>query len=346
MTQMTVARLHGAGDLRLTREPIAQSGDGQSLIRVGAVGLCGSDLHWFSEGGIGDAVITRPVVPGHEFAGTVVGGPLDGQRVAVDPALPCGACESCLNGHPNLCPTVGFAGHGQWDGPLREYLSWRTDRLHAVPPQISDAGAAMLEPLGVAIHAFDLGHVTLGATVAVVGCGPIGLLLIQVARAGGAARVVAVEPLQHRRAAALRAGADVALSPDEARTGWHDVAGMGVDVAFEVAGNDDAIHQSVLAARPGARIVLVGIPADDRSSFPAGLARRKGLTMALARRMKEVYPRAIDLVVRGAVDVESLVSARYPLDRAADAFADAAERRGLKVVIDLSLQPRTRAVGG
>lgn len=333
MTTMAVARLHAARDLRLSEEEIPSPGPGHSLIRVNAVGLCGSDLHWFTDGGIGDAVITRPIVPGHEFAGTVVEGPLRGQRVAVDPALPCGACRACLEGHPNLCPDVGFAGHGQWDGALREFMTWRDDRLHPVPEQISDAGAAMLEPLGVALHAYDLGHVTLGATVAVVGCGPIGLLTIQVARAGGAARIIAVEPLEHRRDAAVRCGADLVLSPEEAAPSWQDLACYGVDVAFETAGNDDAIHQSMLAARPGARIVLAGIPDDDRSSFPAGLARRKGLTIAMARRMKEVYPRAIDLVLRGQVDVDSLVSQQFPLERAVDAFASAVGRRGLKVII-------------
>jgi L-iditol 2-dehydrogenase len=185
-TPMRVARLHAAGDVRVGVEERPEPGPRESLVRVTAVGLCGSDLHWFGEGGIGDAELHRPLVLGHEFGGTVEGGPLHGQRVAVDPAVPCERCARCREGNRNLCPTVRFAGHGGQDGGLREHVAWPTQLLHPVPPQLSDEAAAMLEPLGVAIHAFDLGHVRLGASVAVVGCGPIGLMLLQVARVGGA----------------------------------------------------------------------------------------------------------------------------------------------------------------
>jgi L-iditol 2-dehydrogenase len=291
---------------------------------VTAVGLCGSDLHWFAEGGIGDAVVEQPLVLGHEFAGVLD----DGTRVAVDPAIPCGLCESCLEGNPNLCPTVRFAGHSTQDGGLRELLVWPEHRLHPLPDTISDAGGAVLEPLGVAVHAFDLGHVRIGSTVAVVGCGPIGLLVVQLARASGATSVLAVEPLTHRRQAALDYGADLALSPDEAAT-----YPGGFDVAFEVAGTDAAVDTAMQLVRPGARVVLAGIPDDDRTSFSAALARRKGLSLIMVRRMKDVYPRAIALVQRGLVDVESLVTARYPLERADEAFAAAVKREGLKTVI-------------
>jgi len=320
---MRVARLYGAGDLRVAQEPDPSAVPaGHSRVRVTAVGLCGSDLHWFAEGGIGDAVVERPLVLGHEFAGVLD----DGTRVAVDPAIPCGVCESCLEGNPNLCPTVRFAGHSTQDGGLRELLVWPSHRLHALPDTISDAGGAVLEPLGVAIHAFDLGHVRIGSSVAVVGCGPIGLLVVQLARAAGATSVLAVEPLAHRRAAALAYGADVALEPGNA-------AGSVFDVAFEVAGTDAAVDTAMQLVRPGARVVLAGIPDDDRTSFSAALARRKGLSLIMVRRMKDVYPRAIALVQRGLVDVESLVTARYPLEQADEAFAAAVKREGLKVVI-------------
>ena len=230
-------------------------------MRVEAVGICGSDLHWFEEGGIGDAQLASPLVVGHEFAGVVEGGPLDGRRVAVDPALHCGHCERCLEGDQNLCPDVVFAGHGSCDGGLRRYLSWPTEALHPLPDSMDGVAGAMLEPLGVAIHALDLGHVHLGADVAVVGCGPIGLLLVQVARAAGARVVLAVDPLAHRREAAERAGAELVVAPEDVPDG------VGVDVAFEVAGTDPAVDTSMQVARPGARVVLVGIPSDDRTSF-------------------------------------------------------------------------------
>lgn len=334
--QMTTARLYGIGDLRVAQEPVPAAAAGIDLVRVTAVGLCGSDLHWYTEAGIGDARLERPLVLGHEFAGVIEGGPRDGQRVAVDPAIACGQCEICHEGYGNLCPAVRFAGHGYLDGALQGYVTWPTSLLYPLPDRLSDADGAMLEPLGVAVHALDLGHVRLGATVAVVGCGPIGLLLVQAARVAGAARVIAIEPLEHRLGAASRLGADLVATPQEASVPkfWTEAAGRGVDVAFEVSGTSAAVGMSMTAARPGGRVVLVGIPDDDLTSFPAALARRKGLTIAVARRMNQVYPRAIQLVAQERVDVTSLVTHRYPLTAAGAALASAVTRSGIKVIVE------------
>jgi L-iditol 2-dehydrogenase len=329
------ARLYAVGDVRVGEAEQPTAGSGESLVRVSAVGLCGSDLHWFDEGGIGDAQLAGPLVLGHEFGGVVVGGPLDGQRVAVDPARPCGVCARCREGNVNLCPTVVFAGHGTQDGGLREYVAWPDRLLHPVPHSVSDEAVAMLEPLGVALHSFDLGHVRLGAAVAVVGCGPIGLLLLQLARAAGCTPVIAVEPLAHRRTRAADLGADVVLEPTADLAEALVDAGVpdGVDVTFEIAGTDPAVSVAMRLARPGARVVLGGIPAADSTTFPASVARRKGLTLALVRRMKETYPRALRMVERGVVDVDSLVSHRFALSNVAEAFATAAARTGHKVVV-------------
>jgi L-iditol 2-dehydrogenase len=328
------ARLHGVRDIRLADEPVPAVGDGMSLVRVTAVGLCGSDLHWFEEARIGDAGLDRPLVPGHEFAGVVADGPRRGQRVAVDPAIPCESCQLCRAGHRNLCPRIRFAGHGV-DGALQEYLAWPSSLLYPLPDALSDADGAMLEPLGVALHALDLGHVRLGGSVAVVGCGPIGLLLVQAVRAAGAGTVIATDPLPHRRQAAERCGADHAW--DAAGPALEErvsaAAGLGVDVAFEVGGTDTAVDAAMTAARPGGRVVLVGIPDDDRTTFRASLARRKGLTIAMSRRMNDIYQRAIGLVEQGRIDVASLVTDRFPLAAAAEAFATAVARRGLKTIV-------------
>lgn len=317
---MRVARLHGAGDVRLTDENDPVPAEGESLVEVTSVGLCGSDLHWFTEGGIGDAVVASPLVLGHEMAGVVRDGPLDGVRVAIDPAIPCGHCEPCLAGDPNLCLHIVFAGHGGCDGGLRQLMAWPTHRLHRLPDTITDDEGALLEPLGVALHAYDLAHSRLAQTVAVIGCGPIGLMLIQLARLAGATRVLADDPLAHRLAAAEQLGAQ-------------PVDGREADLVFEASGSDGAVDAALRAAKPGARVILVGIPDGDRTTFPASIARRKGLTLVMSRRMGEVYPRAIDLAARRLVDLTPLVSDAFPLDKIGVAMTTAAARTGLKVVV-------------
>jgi L-iditol 2-dehydrogenase len=330
---MRVARLHGAQSIDVADEPVPQPRPGESLVRVGAVGICGSDLHWFGQGAIGDATVARPLVLGHEMAGTVVDGPLRGQVVAIDPAIPCFACPPCRNGDPNLCERIVFAGHGETDGGLREYLCWPTDRLHALPESMDAVDGALLEPLGVAIHAIDLAHLRLAATVIVVGCGPIGLLAIQVALRSGAAAVVAVDPLAHRRELAATLGA-TAAAPDEAADAVAGLtAGHGVDVAIEFADSDRAVKTAIDAVRPGARVVLGGIPDNDRTTFVSSDARRKGLSLVMARRMKEVYGRAIALVSSGAIDVRSIASDRRPLDDTPAAMVHAAQRTGIKTMV-------------
>ncbi|WP_250035240.1 zinc-dependent alcohol dehydrogenase [Paractinoplanes maris] len=316
---MLVSRLHAAGDVRLHDEP-DPTGEG-TLVEVTSVGICGSDLHWFTEGGIGDAVPAKPLVLGHEMAGVIRGGADDGVRVAIDPAIPCHHCEPCLDGYPNLCLNIVFAGHGATDGGLRQFMSWPADRLHRLPDAVSDDDGAMLEPLGVALHAYDHAHVRLASTVAVVGCGPIGLLLIQLALRGGATQVLAAEPLPHRMAVAARLGA----VPIEAEA--------AADVVFEVSGSPAAVEAALRVAKPGARVVLVGIPDGDTTTFSASIARRKGLTLVLARRMGEVYPRAIALAAQKLVDLGSLVSDTFPLTAVSDALGTAAARTGLKVVV-------------
>jgi L-iditol 2-dehydrogenase len=336
MTEVTVlvARLHGTGDIRIGEEaPPAMSadadaGDSDVLVRVTAVGICGSDLHWWTEGAIGDARLAHPLVLGHEGAGVIETGPRAGQRVAIDPAITCGTCPACRAGYRNLCYRVRFSGHGETDGMMREVMAWPPELLHPLPDSVSDTAGAMLEPLGVALWSLDLGHLPFAGTASVAGCGPIGLLLIQLLKAVGASRVIAVEPLAHRRDAAARCGADLVLDPGE------PVSGLEVDVAFEVAGNDDSVRIAMESARPGGRVVLAGIPDDDTTTFTASLARRKGLTIAMTRRMNEVYPRAIALAARGVVNLESLVSQRAALADAADAFTSAAGRSGLKVIIE------------
>lgn len=330
---MQVARLHRAGELALHDEPRPVPTAGQELVAVRAVGICGSDLHWFTEGSIGDAVLGAPLVLGHEMGGVIVSGSRAGQRVAVDPAIPCTLCPPCREGNPNLCIDVVFAGHGSTDGGMRQYLAWPADRLHPVPDSVDDVDAAMLEPLGVAIHAVDLAHLRLAGTVAVVGCGPIGQLAVRLALLSGAAHVLAVDPLAHRRELAARAGARVA-EPETASDAMRSVAdGIGVDAVIEIAGTDEAVDLAIALCRPGGRVVLAGIPDDNRTTFTAAPARRKGLTIALSRRMKDVYPRAIELAATKRINLSEVVSHEFGLADATEAMHVAAERLGHKVIV-------------
>ena len=327
------------GDLRLAEEPEPLAAEGRLVVDVTAVGLCGSDRHWVVEGGIGDAALRRPLVLGHEFAGVVVSGPRSGQRVALDPAIPCGRCAVCAAGLGHLCPEIRFAGHGDTDGALRSRLAWPEELAHTLPDAIPDVEAPLLEPLGVALHALRLGHVREGTSAGVFGCGPIGLLLVQALAAHGAGVVVATDPLPHRRAAAEASGASTAVAPD-ALAGLSPSGGLGVDVAFEAAGTDEAVADAIAAVRPGGRVVLVGIPDGDRTSFIASPARRKGLTLLLSRRMQpDDLPAAIGLAAAGRVDLGLLVGERHPLAEWEQAFAALVERRTLKVVVEPGALP-------
>ena len=333
---MKALRLHSVGNLILHEEAIPEPSPDEILVRVTAVGICGSDLHWYSESGIGDDRLERPLILGHEFAGVIESGPLKGQRVAIDPAMPCEICEFCLQGHPNLCTAVRFAGHGETDGALREFLTWPVKYTYPLPESIDEIEGAMLEPLGVAIHAVDLAHLHPGMSVGVFGCGPIGLMIIQLARLSGATQIVATDRLEHRVEAACFYGADVAFQADGQTENSlvKEAAGKrGLDVTFEVAGENPAIETAVIAAKPGGKVILVGIPSENNTSFTASTARRKGLTVKFVRRMKHTYPRSIQLVAQDRIDVRSIVTETFRLDEAEQAFKLAIEREGLKIVI-------------
>jgi len=332
---MKVLRLHAPHDLRLHDEPIPEPGAHETLIRVTAAGICGSDLHWYAEGSIGTARLTQPIVLGHEFCGVIASGERQGQRVVIEPSDGCGVCEQCHAGHPNLCQNGRFAGYSTTDGSFREYAAWPTHLLFALPDDLTDADGAMLEPLCNALQAIDLGHVRAGQTVAVYGCGPIGLLTMQAAKAAGATQVFATDKLSHRLEAARKLGATDVFVADgsEAEAVMKATNRRGVDVAFETAGHNDALSTATLTARPGGRIVIVGIPVDERVVFNASVVRGKGLSLMVQRRSHPEYPRAIRLVQSGLIDLRSVVSHQFPLSDGASAFAFAEKRGGLKVLI-------------
>lgn len=346
---MVAARLHGPEDLRVERVAVPGSpGPAEVLLRVRVTGLCGSDLHSYQDARIGDTPVTSPLVLGHEFAATVeaVGSEaLDGrhvrlrpgQRVAVDPAQPCGQCELCAHGHPNLCPAVAFCGCHPYGGSLCEWMLMPAASCFPLPASLDYESGALLEPLGVALHAVDLAHLRIASRVAVLGAGPIGLLILQLARRAGADRVWMTDRLPWRLAVARKLGAETLdlRRVDAVREVQERTGGRGVDVVFEAAHGDTSVADAVEMACYGGRVVLVGIPSGDVLQLKHSTARRKGLTLVMSRRMKHVYPRCIRMAEQGEVNLKPLITHRFPLSKADQAFAlnSAYQDRVIKAVV-------------
>lgn len=331
---MRAAVLYDVRDIRLDDIPQPVPQDGDVLVRVKAVGVCGSDLHSYLEGSTTGRTKVKPFVLGHELAGIVMpesakqAGLAAGTLVAVDPARPCLQCEWCHRGHTNLCPHVRFLGYAPTNGAMAEFVSVAASALHQVPEEINAADAAILETLGVAIHAIDLARIRFLESVVVLGCGAVGLLLVQLARLSGAGTIVAVDPLAYRIKLALDLGATVACS---------DIAGAieatgkrGADLVLEATDSAQGFDHAVRASRIGGRLVLVGIPEGNEYVLNAAEARRRGLSIKFSRRMPEVYPRAIALAASGRVKLRPLATHHFALEDAKAAFeAQAARREGI-----------------
>lgn len=349
---MTAARLYGPKDLRVDQVPHPGApGPGQVLLRIKAVGICGSDLHTYQDARIGDTPIESPLILGHEFAGIVeeVGSGViedgefnvlqPGTRVAVDPAQPCGRCEMCEHGHPNLCRRLHFCGLYPDAGSLSQWMLVPAHTCFPVSNQIDDAAAALLEPLGVAIHATDLAKTRIADSAVILGAGSIGLCLLQTMSAAGAQPVYVVDQFPWRLAVAEKLGA-IPINfreQDPVAAIQQATNGRGVDIAIEAAWADHSVQWCAEMARLGGRLVLVGIPGNNRLEMNHATARRKGLSIYMSRRMKHVYPRAIKLVESGAVNMNALISHRFPLEDAPQAFAlnDAYQDQVVKVIIDI-----------
>jgi L-iditol 2-dehydrogenase len=326
-------------------------GPGRALLRVKAVGICGSDLHTYRHAQIGDTRIGGPLILGHEFAAVVeeVGeGGLDGEfkplvpgtRVAVDPAQPCEHCEWCERGDPNLCVNLRFCGLWPDHGALCQWIDVPARCCFPLPDVLDDAAGVLLEPLGVAIHTADLAKIRVGHRVAILGAGPVGLCILQLVRLAGADAVYVSDRLPWRLELARQFGATAAWQCDEVdpvAAVREATGGRGVDVAIEAAWCDESVAQAAEMLAYGGRLMVVGVPDDDHLLLKHSTARRKGLSIVMVRRMKLMYPRSIRLAEHGAVDLAPLVSHRFPLQRAAEAFAANADYRPgiVKVIVDV-----------
>ena len=340
---MDAAFLHGVGDIRIGQIAVPRPEADEVLLKVRAVGICGSDLHCYVDGGTDGSAWGAPLILGHEIAAEVVDdgsvhvGLAAGSLVAVDPGRSCGHCEWCRRGHANLCPNVVFAGSPpETHGALCEYITAPLANLYAVPEGFSPSDAAILELLGVAIHSLDLAALQPGETALVLGAGPLGLLLAQLSRHLGAGSVFVVDPLTYRGAVAGELGVDGVAATHDAVTEWTD--GRGVDLVLEATNSAVALQQAAECVRIGGRLILAGIPGHDLVSVSASLVRRKGLTLKVVRRMAPgVYPRAIQLVSTGAINLKPLATHSFSLQQTAAAFDLQANHRDgvIKSVIEL-----------
>lgn len=346
MQRMTAAFLEGPKRVVLRQVPVPQPGPGQILVRVRSVGVCGSDVHYYQHGRMGPFAPTEPLVLGHETAGEVVAcgstvrGLEPGDRVALEPGIPCGSCEPCKRGRYNLCPAVYFMGSApNQHGAFREYLTWDPRMTYRLPDGVSCEEGALLEPLAAASYAVRLGGVAPGQAVAVFGCGPIGLLIARMAVIAGAAQVLMGDIDASRLQNARAYGATLAVdsrSGDFIREIRAATGGGGADVVFEAAGAPESHQRSLEAAARGGTVVFVGWLAQGDVSLDLHTIGARELTVHGMFRYRNVYPEAIRLVAARRVDLGGLVTARYPLARIVDALEESLARRPgtLKIMID------------
>jgi L-iditol 2-dehydrogenase len=317
------AVLHGVGDLRIEDRPRPVPGPHEVVVEVRSVGVCGSDVHYYEHGRIGDHVVRAPMVLGHESSGVVVdpgtSGLAAGQRVAIEPGVPCGNCDQCRRGSYNLCPHVVFFATPPVDGSLARYVAVHAAFAHPVPDALSDDAAALIEPLSVGLWANRRAGTGIGDRVLVTGAGPIGVLCALTARVAGAGWVGLADVHPARLAAAAAFGVDRVI---DGREGV-DYATFRPDVLLECSGAPVVVGAGIRALRPRGRAVLVGMGPSEEQTLPVSVMQNRELTVTGTFRYAHTYPDAIAMVAAGRIDLDALVGARLPL-----ADAEAALRMG------------------
>jgi L-iditol 2-dehydrogenase len=332
MATMQVAVLRGVQDLVLEEREVPTPGPGEVLVQVGAVGVCGSDVHYYQHGRIADFVVEQPLVLGHEASGVIsaVGPGVDGgrvgQRVSIEPGVPDFTCSECLAGRYNLCPAMRFYATPPIDGALAQYVTVHSAFAHAVPDTMSDDTAALLEPLSVGIWANQKARTAPGSRVLITGAGPIGLVALQCALAFGATDVVVADVNPHRLGLATQLGATGVI---DARTASAQDSGLQPDVLLECSGHPGATGDALRALAPAGRAVLVGMGGDELA-VPLGVLQARELELTGTFRYANTWPTAIALAGSGRVDLDTLVTGHFPLSRSADALL-AAERDATSV---------------
>jgi L-iditol 2-dehydrogenase len=327
---MKAARLTGIREFEMTDVPRPQLRPGWAVVRLHSVGVCGSDVHYYTEGNIGSQVVEYPFIIGHECSGIVeeVGDGVTklkpGSPVAIDPAISCGECYLCKMGHENVCTNLMFLGcPGQMEGSLKECLAMPAKNCYQIPDTMTFDEAVLTEPLAIAVHAVKLSRMQQGDNVAVLGSGPIGLLTMMTALHYGAEKAYATDIIPERVDFSRQMGAEQSFNyntDDVVAAVMDRTAGRGVDIAFECAGEQETLDQAIDLLRPGGRLMIVGIPGAERLSFIADRARRHELLLQNVRRQNHNVEEAIQLVAEKRLDVARLATHHFPFDNVADAF--------------------------
>ncbi|WP_229874563.1 NAD(P)-dependent alcohol dehydrogenase [Amycolatopsis deserti] len=319
---MKVAVLYGIHDIRIEERPVPRPAPDEVLIRVASVGTCGSDVHYYEHGRIGDFVVEQPLVLGHEPSGVVVARGSDarrheiGARVALEPGVPCSVCGECKAGRYNLCPRMRFFGTPPIDGAFCGYVVLREDFAHPVPDALSDDAAGLLEPLSVGVWASRKSRIAPGSRVLITGAGPIGLVATQTARAFGASEVVVTDVNPRRLEVAEELGATGTI--DVSRENLAD-AGFTPDVLLECSGVPAAAGQAIRTVARAGRVVLIGMGGDE---IPLPLAHVQNFELEVTGtfRYANTWPTAIALAASGEVDLDRLVTHRFGLDEVEQAL--------------------------
>ncbi|RKD89180.1 NAD(P)-dependent alcohol dehydrogenase [Halopiger aswanensis] len=340
---MKAATLVDAGTMEVRTREQPEPGPSEVLVEVRNVGICGSDVHWYDHGRMGDRTVDEPLVLGHESAGRVVETGRDvvdvavGDAVAIEPGIPCEQCDYCRSGRYNLCPDVAFMATPGTDGAFREYVAWPADYVHTLPPSVSTREGALCEPVSVGIQAVRRADVEVGDTVLVTGAGPIGLLAMDVARAAGAANIAVVDIIPAKLERAADRGADLAIDNREAdvAAAVRDEFGAGVDVAIEATGSPPAIESALEAPRPDGTAVLVGLAPNETVPVDTFELVRRQVDVRGSYRFANTYSTAISLLEAGRIDAAGTIDVELPIDRIGDAFERAKEPDVVKGMITM-----------
>ncbi len=341
---MIAAELIAPRQFRLVDRPTEELHPGEIRVRINAVGICGSDLHSYSEGAVGDTPAEYPMIIGHEPAGTVVAvgegvtGWSPGDRAALEPAIYCHQCEYCRSGRYNICANIRFLSTPGHAGFFREYVNLPAENLFGIPAALSFEMASLAEPLAVTLHSVKLASIGLGETAVVFGAGPIGLLTLASLKAAGAGRIWVVEPVAHRREMARRMGATETIDPnyeDAAARIRRETGGRGVDCAIDCAAKGESSNSAIHVARNGGRVVLTGIHSGVLVPFDVSPMRRKELTIFNVRRSNDEMPLALDLLIERTAWFAPMLTHERPLEKIAEAFqiAEAYADGAVKIVI-------------